>query len=57
MKKNKLYYVKTKMLCEYRIIASSIFEALEQIKTIEGNSEIVEVKLLEENIIIGVKYV
>ena len=52
--KNNLYYVKTKLLVEYKIVAESLEQAIEEVKRIENVKEIVEVKLLEENVYIGV---
>lgn len=56
MNKNKLYYIKTRMLNEHKVIADSIEEAIRMVKSIEKNDdfEIIEIKLLEENIYIGV---
>ena len=52
--KNNLYYVKTKLLVEYKIVAESLEQAIEEVKRIENIKEIIEVKLLEENVYIGV---
>ena len=53
--KNKLYYVKNELLVEYKIIANNIEQAIEKVKIIEQNKEeIIEAKLLENNVYIGV---
>lgn len=52
--KNNLYYVKTELLVEYRIIADCIEQAIEQVKNMEKGRKIIEAKLLAENVYIGV---